>query len=71
MGQCNYVPSRFEPTIKNFFDPLQCPVAVFGGNSDVVDTIAVKIRDPSDSGKFLQFGNRANAHNLITLDVNE
>jgi hypothetical protein len=57
-------PSRLEPTIKDFFNPLQITLALFGRNGDVVNRLSVEVLDASDTGKLLELSNRADADNL-------
>ena len=57
-------PSRLEPTVKDFFNPLQLTLALLRRNGDVVDRLSVKILDAGDTRKLLQLSNRADADDL-------
>jgi len=41
--------ARLEPTVENLFDALEVPFAFFRGDGDVVDFIAMQIRDAFDA----------------------
>jgi hypothetical protein len=40
----------FEPTIKDFLDPLQITFTLLGGDGDTVDTLSVEISDIVSTG---------------------
>jgi hypothetical protein len=57
--------TRFEPTIKDFLDPLQITLALLGGDGDTVDTLSMKIGDIVSSGKFLELFDGADADDFL------
>jgi len=57
--------TRFEPTIKDFLDPLQITFTLLGGNGDTVDTFSVEIGDIVSTGEFLELFNGTDADDFL------
>jgi hypothetical protein len=57
--------TRFEPTIKDFFDPLQITLALLGRDGDTVDTLSVEIGDIVSTGKFLELFDGTDANDFL------
>jgi hypothetical protein len=57
--------TRFEPTIKDFFDPLQITFTLLRGDGDTVDTLSVEIGDIVSTGKFLELFDGADANDFL------
>lgn len=57
----------FEPTIKDFLDPLQVALALLGGDGDTVDTLSVEISDIVSARKFLELFDGADADDFLHI----
>jgi hypothetical protein len=57
--------TRFEPTIKDFLDPLQIAFTLLGRDGDTVDTLSVEISDIVSTGKFLELFDGTDANDFL------
>ena len=66
-GRC--VPSRLEPTIKEFRDPLQLTFSLPRGDGDVVDFVQVQVSDSLYSRQLLKFLDRTDCDDLHMTSI--
>jgi hypothetical protein len=57
--------TRFEPTIKDFLDPLQITFTLLGGDGDTVDTLSVEIGDIVPTRKLLELFDGTDADDFL------